>query len=101
MKSQKYQQLQKRGNRVRKRIGNGTPERPRMVVYTSNRAISAQIIDDTTGTTMVSANTLKEKKTVANIAAATKVGTEIAKAAKAKKITSVVFDRNGRAYHGK
>lgn len=100
MKSRKYLQLQKRGNRVRKRIGNGTSDRPRMVVSSSNRAISAQVIDDTSGVTLVGAHSLNEKGG-ATVAAAEKVGLEIAKAAKAKKISSVIFDRNGRSYHGK
>ena len=81
----------------------GTEERPRLCVFRSLNNIYAQVIDDTKGVTLVEASTLdKEVKTKAsNIAAATEVGTLVAKRAIEKKIDTVVFDRNGYLYHGK
>ena len=91
-----------RQNRVRA-IVKGTTERPRLSVYKSLTNIYAQIIDDETRTTLVSASTLdKEVKTKAsNVEAAKEVGTLVAKRALEKKIDTVVFDRNGYLYHGK
>ena len=87
--------------RVRTKI-SGTAECPRLCMYRSNTGIYAQIIDGVKGTTLVSASTLdKEIKTKhANIEAAKEVGALIAKRAKDKKITNVVFDRSGYQYHG-
>ena len=87
--------------RVRTKI-SGTAECPRLCMYRSNTGIYAQIIDDVKGTTLVSASTLdKEIKTKhANIEEAKEVGALIAKRAKDKKITNVVFDRSGYQYHG-
>ena len=87
--------------RVRRKI-SGTAECPRLCMYRSNTGVYAQIIDDVKGTTLVSASTLdKEIKTKhANIEAAKEVGALIAKRAKDKKITNVVFDRSGYQYHG-
>ena len=87
--------------RVRRKV-NGTAECPRLCMYRSNTAIYAQIIDDEKGITLVSASTVdKEVKTKhSNKEAAKEVGTLIATRAKAKKITSVVFDRSGYQYHG-
>ena len=87
--------------RVRTKI-SGTAECPRLCMYRSNTGIYAQIIDDVKGTTLVSASTLdKEIKTKhANIETAKEVGALIAKRAKDKKITNVVFDRSGYQYHG-
>lgn len=88
--------------RVRAKV-TGTKARPRLCVYKSLTNIYAQLIDDEARVTIVSASTLdKEVETKAsNIKAATEIGTLIAKKAKAKKITEVVFDRNGYKYHGK
>ena len=90
-----------RHERVREKIV-GTPERPRLAVFRSNKGIYAQIIDDTNGNTLACASTLdKEVKTKAsNIEAAKEVGALIAKRAAAKKITTVVYDRSGYIYHG-
>ena len=92
----------KRHLRVRKKI-SGTPERPRLSVYRSEKNIYAQIIDDVNAVTLVSASTLdKEVKTkYANKEAAKEVGTLIAKKAKEHKIENVVFDRGGYIYHGR
>ena len=91
----------RRHKRVRRKI-NGTAECPRLCVFRSNTGIYAQIIDDVKEVTLVAASTLdKEVKTKkANKEAAKEVGMLIAKRAKAKKISDVVFDRGGYIYHG-
>lgn len=88
--------------RVRKRV-HGTPERPRMSVYRSNKDIYVQIIDDENGKTLGAATSLKNAgaKGVAKIEAAKLVGKEIAEKAKSAGIEKVVFDRNGYLYHGR
>lgn len=95
----------KRHYRMRKDL-NGTAERPRLNVFRSLNHIYAQIINDETGTTLVSASTLDKdiRATIengGNAAAATLIGTEIAKRALAKGIEKVVFDRGGYVYHGR
>ena len=91
----------RRHARVRNKV-SGTAERPRLCVYRSNTNIYAQIIDDVAGNTLVAASTLdKEVKTKkSNKEAAKEVGALIAKRAKAKNITTVVYDRSGYIYHG-
>ena len=100
-KADKKASRAKRHLRVRKKV-SGTPERPRLSVYRSEKNIYAQIIDDINAVTLVSASTLdKEIKTKkSNIEAAKEVGALIAKRAAAKKITTVVYDRSGYIYHG-
>ncbi len=91
----------RRHARVRKKI-SGTPTTPRLCIYRSNKNIEAQIIDDTVGHTLVSSSSMTLKlKNGGNCEAAAKVGTDIAKKALAKKITTVVFDRSGYLYHGR
>ncbi len=95
----------KRHERVRKDL-YGTPEKPRLCVYRSNKNISAQIIDDVSGTTLVAASSLDKdlKAEVANGGnkeAAKKVGAALAKKAAAKGIEEVCFDRGGFLYHGR
>ena len=91
--------------RVRKHI-SGTPERPRLNVFRSLSHIYAQVIDDTTGNTLVSASTLdqaiKDKiKFGGNVEAAKEVGNLVAEKALAAGITTVVFDRGGYVYTGR
>ena len=89
--------------RIRKSI-NGNEERPRLNVFRSNANITAQIIDDEKGVTLVSASTLEKDLKITNggnIEAAKKIGAEIANRAKNAKITKVVFDRGGYLYHGR
>ena len=83
----------KRHKRVRGKI-SGTPERPRLAVYRSNAHISAQIIDDVNGVTLVSANTYEKnfEGIGSNKAAARKVGAALAERALAKGISTVVFE---------
>lgn len=90
-----------RHDRLRKKVA-GTPERPRLAVYRSLKHISAQIIDDTTGTTLAAASSL-EKALAAkgNAGGAKSVGAELAKRAKQQGIHAVVFDRGGFRYHGR
>lgn len=87
--------------RVRNKV-NGTPERPRLCVYRSNKNLFVQVIDDVNNVTLAAASTLdKEIKTkYANKEAAKEVGALIAKKAQDKKIKTVVFDRSGYLYHG-
>lgn len=90
--------------RIRKKIF-GTAEKPRLVVFRSNLHMYAQVVDDVIGATLVSASTLSfagsGTKASCNQAGAAAVGKEIARLAKEKNITKVVFDRNGYLYHGK
>ena len=86
--------------RVRKKI-SGTAEMPRLCVYRSNKHIEVQIINDVTGTTLVSSSSLALKIKGNNIEAATAVGTDVAKKAIAAGISKVVFDRAGYIYHGR
>lgn len=92
----------KRHTRVRGKI-SGTPERPRLAVYRSNAHISAQVIDDVNGVTLVSASTYEKdfEGIGSNKEAARKVGNEVAKRAIEKGISAVVFDRGGYIYHGR
>ena len=91
----------KRHKRVRAKI-SGT-ERPRLNVFRSKQNIYAQIIDDTTGVTLVSASTVEKDFDGygGNKEAARKVGQTVAERAKAKGIDAVVFDRGGYVYHGR
>ena len=101
----KNKERSRRHDRVRKNLA-GTSERPRLVVYRSLSNIYAQIIDDSKGTTLVSANTL-EKALAASLKDKSKqeqayvIGETIAKRAIDKKITQVVFDRGGYIYTGR
>ena len=92
-----------RRNKIKTRIRgkiSGTPERPRMSVFRSNKGIYVQIIDDLAGNTLVSASSKGlEGGTKTEVAA--KVGAEVAKRALDKGITQVVFDRNGYLFHGR
>lgn len=95
----------KRHERVRKNL-SGTPEKPRLCVYRSNKNISCQIIDDVNMVTLASASSLdKELKAEigygGNKDAARKVGEAIAARALAKGIEVVAFDRGGFLYHGR
>ena len=94
----------RRHRRVRKKV-HGTAVRPRLAVYRSNRHLTAQIIDDDSGRTIVSASSLeadfRKQQSGGNVAAASAVGTLVAERAKKAGISSVVFDRGGFLYHGR
>jgi large subunit ribosomal protein L18 len=98
--NQKALNLKLRKQRVRSTV-SGTAERPRLTVSVTNLHISAQIINDEKGVTLAAATTVGAKATGTMTEKAIVVGTEIAKAAKKAKVTKVVFDRNGRIYHGR
>ena len=98
-KINKNAQRARRHVRVRGKI-SGTPERPRLNVFSSNANIYAQIIDDVNGVTLVSASSL-DLDNGGNAEAAKKVGEVLAQRAKDKGITNVVFDRGGYIYHGR
>ncbi|PYV93479.1 MAG: 50S ribosomal protein L18 [Acidobacteria bacterium] len=90
--------------RIRKKI-RGTSAQPRLNIFRSLRHIFAQIIDDDTGITLVSASSLDKEiratKSGGSVAGAKLVGAEIAKRAKARGIEQVVYDRGGYGYHGR
>jgi large subunit ribosomal protein L18 len=91
----------KRKVHIRKRV-SGTGERPRMTVTRSNRRLSAQVIDDTKGSTLASISTLEKdlRNIKATVAGATQLGELMGKRLLEKNIKTVVFDRNGYLYHG-
>ena len=90
-----------RHERVRKNL-SGTASLPRLNVFRSNKEIYAQVIDDTTGNTLVSSSSRSLKlANGGNIEAAKAVGKDIANKCKKAKINKVVFDRGGYLYHGR
>ena len=97
----KSAQRTRRKLRVRKKV-YGTQERPRMTIFCSNKHTYVQIIDDSTGRTLVAAsNREKELASVRNtVSEAGKIGEAVAEKMKKANITKVVFDRNGYLYHG-
>ncbi|MCA9342514.1 50S ribosomal protein L18 [Candidatus Saccharibacteria bacterium] len=97
----KVDSKQRRKTRIRN-VVKGTSERPRMTVTISNRNVSAQIINDETHATIISASSQKlssKDKNMTEIAAL--VGKDIAEKAKKAKVKQVVLDRNGKLYHGR
>ena len=102
MKLSKSQARMRRHRRVRQIVA-GTSERPRICVFRSNRHVSAQLIDDSTGKTLAAVTTVsKEKrgKNSCNCAAAEKIGKNLGEKMKSLGVVSAVFDRNGYIYHG-
>ena len=95
-------QRKKRHKRVRSKI-TGTPERPRLNVFRSEKHIYAQVIDDTRGVTLCAASSVEKdfKGSGSNKEAARKVGKKVAERAVKKGIDNVVFDRGGYIYHGR
>jgi large subunit ribosomal protein L18 len=100
----RYQGRIRRHRRARKRLA-GTPQRPRLCVFRSLRQISAQVIDDAAGRTLVSASSLESswpKETQSgNVEGARLLGRLLAERALAAGIRRVVFDRSGYLYHGR
>ena len=92
----------RRHRRVRGKV-SGTPERPRLAVFRSNRGIAAQLIDDTSGKTLAAASWLDGKKSFKGNKSdqAVEVGKLLAERAKQADLESVVFDRGGYLYHGR
>lgn len=94
-------QRERRKRSIRIKI-EGNSERPRLTVYKSLKYISAQIVDDSKGITLVSASSQeKDMKSGKNIDVSKEIGKTLANRAKEKNITQVIFDRNGYIYHGK
>ncbi len=89
----------RRKTRIRAKI-SGTAERPRLAIFKSHKYIYAQVIDDTKGHTLAAYNS-SQSKAKTPVERAKEVGMEIAKKAKAAKVTKVVFDRGGYIYTGK
>ncbi len=85
---------------IRSKIA-GTPERPRLTVFRSNKGVYAQIIDDEAGKTIASSSSFELGVQGNNVDAAKQVGLKVAEKAKAAGIEAVIFDRNGYLYHGK
>lgn len=102
MKLTKENKRRRIHNRVRKKI-SGTPVRPRLSVYRSNKSIYAQIIDDLSGHTLVSASSKEDavEKSVNKSEQAKAVGKILAERATQANISTVVFDRGGYLYHGR
>ncbi|WP_028974515.1 50S ribosomal protein L18 [Spirochaeta cellobiosiphila] len=97
---EKNKRRAKRKLRIRGRL-SGTADRPRLSVFKSNKHISAQVINDIDGVTIVSASSYeKDAKIAHNVEGATALGELIGKRLLEKKISNVVFDRNGFLYHG-
>ncbi|WP_139492781.1 50S ribosomal protein L18 [Brevibacillus dissolubilis] len=102
-KGDKNKARKKRHLRIRNRIA-GTALRPRLNVFRSSKHIYAQLIDDATGTTIVSASSMDKELGLtsgSNIEAAAAVGTLVANRAKEKGLEEIVFDRGGYLYHGR
>jgi large subunit ribosomal protein L18 len=95
----------RRAQRVRKTV-EGSADKPRLSVFRSSKHIYAQLIDDATSTTLAFASTQTKEladalKGLKKSEKAEKVGAKVAELAKAKGIEAVVFDRNGRPFHGR
>lgn len=104
MAQSKLKARQRRHARVRKNV-SGTADKPRLVVFKSLSHIYAQLIDDSSGKTLIAASTTEKTvktglKHGGNVEAAKKVGASIAERALGKNIKKVVFDRGGYQYHG-
>ncbi len=100
-KESKNDVRKRRHARIRKNL-SGTPEQPRLNIFRSNSGIYAQVIDDTTGSTLASSSSVALKiKNGGNIEAAEAVGKDIALKCTKAKIKKVVFDRGGNLYHGR
>jgi large subunit ribosomal protein L18 len=102
----KIEARQRRKASIRKRV-IGTPERPRLTVFRSNKHIYAQLVDDVASRSLLTVSDLQKDLAAAVEAAESKVdrakivGAAVAKACLAQGITKVVFDRNGYLYHGR
>jgi large subunit ribosomal protein L18 len=106
IQNKKHERWKKKKASIRKDV-RGTTERPRLTIYRSAKHIYAQIVDDTTGRTLVSASTVSKdlreelKKATSAMEVCKMVGAQAAKRALAKNIQQVVYDRNGYLYHGR
>jgi large subunit ribosomal protein L18 len=96
----KHQARLRRHRRVRGKV-RGTAERPRLVVFRSNRGIFAQLVDDDTGRTLASATWTTLRASGSKTEQATAVGKALADSAKKAGIERCVFDRGGYLFHGR
>lgn len=100
-KTRKIANQKQRAGRVKATV-RGTTERPRLSLRITNVHISAQIINDENGTTLVSATSVGNKKLTGTMTEkAVVIATDLAKKAKAAKVTKVAFDRGSKLYHGR
>ena len=102
MRGSRTDARRRRHFRVRKKV-HGTPDRPRLAVFRSNRYIYAQVIDDEAGRTVAAASSQEQSlrgKTL-TVETATEVGKLVAERAKAAGVEAVIFDRGGFKYHGR
>ncbi len=104
-KAERKSPVLRRKRRVRKKI-LGTPQKPRLSVFRTNKHMYAQVIDDTMGRTLLSASTLSPElrgalRSTGSVEAASKVGELLARKAMEAKVERVVFDRNRYKYHGR
>lgn len=97
---QKAHRREKIRTRIRKKV-RGTPERPRISVFRSNKHIHAQLIDDLNGVTLVSAHSGEGQMEGTKMEKAFRVGALLAQRALERGITRAVFDRGGYLYHGR
>ena len=102
MAKTKLEGRMRRKQRIRKKV-EGTGERPRLSVFRSNKQISAQVIDDMSGATLLTVTSLAVQKPGegGKVATASVVGEAVAAACLQKGIKQVVFDRSGYIYHGR
>jgi large subunit ribosomal protein L18 len=95
---------QRRHERLRKKV-RGTPERPRLVVFRSNSAIYAQVVDDVASRTLAAASSIEKgfsgPEGEGKVGTATAVGKLVAERAKEAGVDAVVFDRGGNRFHGR
>jgi large subunit ribosomal protein L18 len=101
---QRLESRKRRHHRVRKKI-TGTPDRPRLAVFRSNRHLVLQVIDDVAGHTLAAASTVeadvRSAGSTGSIDAAQRVGTLVGQRAREAGVTKVVFDRGGFLFHGR
>jgi large subunit ribosomal protein L18 len=101
----KQETRDRRKMRIRKKVV-GTAQRPRLTVYKSLKHLYAQVVDDSTGRTVVAVTTNTKaakadgRKSFANVACAKLLGADVAEKAKSAGVSQVVFDRNGYPFHG-
>ncbi len=102
MANSKMQLKKKRQFRVRKKVV-GTTERPRLAVFRSNKHISVQVIDDSTGSTLAACSTYESdfRSGSGTIDGAKSIGSKVGERAKAAGVSTVVFDRGGNRYQGR
>lgn len=96
----KTKNAKNRAHRVRTLV-RGTPDRPRLSVHVSNLHMTAQIIDDSHGTTLAYVSTVGKKSGGSKTEIAESIGKDIAALAKKAKVKQVAFDRGSRKYHGR